>query len=622
MRNGFKINRFSVLAALIISVMLSFGAVKHRLAQLPVHTIAWDVYGYYLYLPSTFIYHDPGLQKTEWLENTFAKYKPSPDRYQYHSGIKGRQINVYPMGLAWAYAPGFFLAHLYALATGAPADGFSAPYEWSVVFTSILFLVLGVFLLRKILLYFFSDKLTAILIALSVLGTNYLFQVTFDGAMPHNFMFVLNCLIIWYTIQWHQHFKVKHAVLLAFFIGWATISRPTEIIWLLLPVLWGIKDKVTLHQKMAFLKKHFRQVLIFALVLILTGFPQLLYWKWTSGHWLSYNHDEGFSFSDPYTIQFLFSYKKGWLLYTPLMIFAIAGFYSLYKNRKEIFYACFVFFLVNLYLLSSWDCWWYGASFGQRPMVESYPLMAIPLGYFLIAIWRRGVIVRTLAALSLICCLLLNLFQTWQMLTWMMDSERMSKAYYWKIFGKTYVGPEERKLLEFEPTLGNNDVVFKGNEHDFYRKEIFYMDLETNLEGADPGHIADTLGFESRHSLRMDSTCEFSPGIESRYDDLSNKDYLWVMASVEVYPLTTCDVGNSCLVISVETKGRINKYKAFTLCGIKPLPGRWNKLTASFLTPYIRHGDDKLKVYYWNTGKKTLYIDNLKVDVLEPKVKN
>ncbi len=353
------------------------------------------------------------------------------------------------MGIAVCYAPGFFIAHLYAKMCGYPPDGFSPPYQWAVIFTSLFFTGLGILLLKNILLRFFADKLCAATLILIVLGTNYLFHAALEGTMPHNFLFSLNCLIILLTMQWHKTFQLKHALLLSATIAFATLCRPTELIWILVPLFWGIEGKYTFIEKMKLLLKNKSQILLSGIVMLLIFTPQFIYWKWASGYWREFNnHSESFSFLSPYTLDFLFSYKKGWFIYTPLMMLAILGFYYIFKNRRALFLSFFLFFLVNLYVVSSWDCWWYAASFSQRPMVEALPIMAIALGHFLEASWLKGMVFRMAVTTCLIGLLFLNLLQTWQYTNGIIDTERMTKAYYWKTFLRTSVSEEDRKLLE------------------------------------------------------------------------------------------------------------------------------------------------------------------------------
>ena len=55
-------------------------------------------------------------------------------------------------------------------------------------------------------------------------------------------LFTLNCFILWNTIQWHKNYQFKYIFRLAFFIGLAAICRPVELIWLIVPMLWNVKN--------------------------------------------------------------------------------------------------------------------------------------------------------------------------------------------------------------------------------------------------------------------------------------------------------------------------------------------------------------------------------------------
>jgi hypothetical protein len=107
----------------------------------------------------------------------------------------------------------------------------------------------------------------------------------------------------------------------------------------------------------------------------------LYFGKQTPAHGSYYSYgDEGFFFTNPQIINGLFSYRKGWLIYTPLMIFALLGILTLARRKfQQFFIPVLIFTVANIYVVYSWWCWWYGGSFGSRPMIDSYPLMAVAL---------------------------------------------------------------------------------------------------------------------------------------------------------------------------------------------------------------------------------------------------
>ena len=88
--------------------------------------IAWDVSGYYWYLPSVFIYKD--LKHQSFKDSILNKYRPTNTDFQ--QGMKlpnGNYVMKYSSGMAVMYLPFFTAAHLVAGALGYPRDGFSLP---------------------------------------------------------------------------------------------------------------------------------------------------------------------------------------------------------------------------------------------------------------------------------------------------------------------------------------------------------------------------------------------------------------------------------------------------------------------------------------------------------------
>jgi len=104
-----------------------------------------------------------------------------------------------------------------------------------------------------------------------------------------------------------------------------------------------------------------------------------MYWKYVSGNWLLYTYgDQGFDWLCPHFWNGLFSFKAGWLVYSPAMMLAIVGLIPLFKNHRAHFLASIIFLLLFCYSCFSWREWWYGASLGQRAMIQAYPMLAIP----------------------------------------------------------------------------------------------------------------------------------------------------------------------------------------------------------------------------------------------------
>src|SRR5438105_13622972 len=112
------------------------------------------------------------------------------------------------MGMAILYSPGFFAGHLFAYFFQYPMDWFSIPYQYEVLGWSIIFLLTGIYYLRRILLHFFNDRISAFVLLLLFSGTNFFIQATHWGILlVHSYLFTLFAVMLWHTIQWHQEHR-------------------------------------------------------------------------------------------------------------------------------------------------------------------------------------------------------------------------------------------------------------------------------------------------------------------------------------------------------------------------------------------------------------------------------
>ena len=603
--------RLSLVAFLFISLLFVFVKMRQVKTVEPFirdsYALSWDNYGYYLYLPSILIHHDPGMQDHVWIDNLNSTYQKDRPFYQVWPGQKNRQVNVYPVGFAVFNLPFFCAGHLSAKIAGYPPDGLSPPYQWAMIFSALFYGILGIWLLRKLLLRYFSDRLSALLLVLTGCGTNLYYYATYECMLPHVYLFAADTLLILLTIKWHERPEKKTALLIGLLLGLITITRPSEIVWIIVPLLWNVSGWKSLKEKFRFLFQHKLHVLILIAGMFLAGSLQLIYWKYTSGSWFSFNHTEGFDFFRPFTLKVLFSYKKGWLLYTPLMILAIAGFIPLYKKQRSLFFPLVLFFLANLWFISSWECWWYAGTFGQRPFVQSYGLMAIPLGFLFQSFAKNAIRYAAFAVAGFF--LLLNQFQTWQINHDILSRELMTKEYYWKIFGKTSVKPEWNELLEidrgnlppFELVAGK----YSGKEIHLFPNDSMLM--QSRFDGG---------GKEGQLFLQLDAANLYGPYFKSPFDSLTSKDHLRIKMEMDVF---VPDSSSYAPEFVFEMQGRRGQSYGYVSSGAAtPEKEKWVHLSQWFVTPEILHGTDVVSVGVWNSHGEKVLVDNYKVTFYEP----
>lgn len=460
--------------------------------------IGWDVSGYYWYLPSIFIYKD--LKYQSFADSILREYEPTPEVMQFTRAADGSCVMTYSGGMAIMYSPLFAIAHMAAKSLGYPADGFSRPYQFAIQVGSLLISLLGLWLYRKVLLYYFSDKVTAILLLILAIGSNYLNYAAIDGPQTHSWLFTLYALLLLSVIRFHKKPDYKYAVAIGVLCGFAILIRPSEMICVLIPLLWDM-DSVSMaaiREKLQFLKTHRYKLTVAIVCVLLIGSIQLIYWKYAGGQWLvySYGTDKTFSWLHPHLFDYTLSARSGWLTYTPVMLFSLIGIIPFLKRgRNKV--AILSFCLLNLYIVSAWDIWWYGGT-GGRAMIQSYPFMFLPLGHLVQLLTERKVLRWALTPFILLFCYV-NIWFTVNAhaAPGLYDSDGMSRAYYWRVVGRWHI--ENRDEVE---KLKDTDELFSGTPQNL--KLIYTHDFNTDINPADSFYIGSGMEFSNKFSLPVD----------------------------------------------------------------------------------------------------------------------
>lgn len=609
---SFKNNRLSMIVVIALIVIIAI----FRILTLQPNELSWDVFGYYIHLPALFIYGDHGLSDLTWLNKIVEQYNTTGSLYQLSTGPEGNPIFFFLMGMSLFYLPWFLIAHFLAPILGYPTDGFSLPYQYIIATGAVIYTTIGLFYLRKILLHYFNDRISAITLLLLVLGTNYFHFMTMKNLETANILFLMVTLVTWNTIRWHKDYKLINLISIAIFIMLAALSKPSEVLLVLIPLLWGVYNKETLQRKWNTIRKNSVHFIVAISVAILIALPQMLYWFSETGRLLfdSYkNPGVGLDLMAPHIMSVLFSFKKGWLIYTPMMIFALIGLYFLYKRDKPVFVPVIVYSVVSFYIIASWTEWWYGASFSIRPMITLYPVLAIAMGYFLTKISEMGIMLKSLIGAFTILFITLNLFQTWQLWNYILDPYRMTKNYYVAIFGKMKITDIDRQHMAPD-LLNSSNARFPGEEN-YKHRNIGYYDFEDYFLDLKKQINTDSL---RGNVLRLDENMNFSPEIRSTMEALTDREYAWVKAKVDMLIPEGYNEELPLLVMTFDRKGGSYYYHSYGIDTVKYKPGTWGTIEAELMTSDVRSRRDRFKVYVWHRGKSPIYIDNMKVDIFEP----
>lgn len=430
--SGMLKRHFSLICLIFITLFYFYeGNQKSRWRENRV--IINDVVIYYSYLPATFIKKDP-------LWNFYEKNEKEYNQKGQYWAFKSPQGGYIPkmsMGKAMMDLPFFLIADWYTqFISNSPRDGFSRPYQYIITWSTLIYSVLGLLLLRGWLRRFFDDKTTGWTLLALALGTNLFFYATHETGMshPHNFFLLAAALYIFPL--WYNKRSFILSVCFGIVIGLLILIRPINIL-LLFPIVFMHRPKgmgtIPYLQSILSLK----QLLISIAAAIIIWTPQLIFWKIQSGNWLYYSYgNESFFWLKPHVFEGLFSFRKGWFIYTPMMLLAILGLIPLYRKNKNSARVLLLFLCVFLYVTFSWWCWWYGGSFGARTLIDILPLMAFPLaaGFEWVSRQKK----RWILFIAPVFFVYLNNYQSWQYSQGFIHFDSMTYEGYTTIFLKDH----------------------------------------------------------------------------------------------------------------------------------------------------------------------------------------
>ncbi|MES2680397.1 MAG: hypothetical protein V4635_10950 [Bacteroidota bacterium] len=401
------------------------------------NNFVWDVFGYYSYLPATFCN-----QGSYEFENGMSDHNPT--------GPLKTHLPKYTYGMSAMYAPFFALGYKIAYNSKESLDGFSEPFATCIKWGSIFYILLGLFFLRKFLLFYFNEMVVAIVLFVSLFGS-VLFMYTYvQSEMTHGYLFFLFSVFLYLTHLWHLRQKFKYTLLIGVVIGMISLIRPTEVFIFLFFIFWNVRRLEDLRPKLNLFLKNYLHLLLIFVISVLIWVPQLMFYKTHTGSYFYFPYEnEGFFWSDPQIMNILFSYRKGWITYTPLVVLAFAGFFFV---KKDFPVSKWTFFLVTaliVYVLSCWWDWGYGGCFGAREFCQHIVYLAIPMAALVDFVFYspkkfplKGLLSLTVIVF-LISCVCLNIGQTYQyQIMGRIHYAGMSEEIYWNVF-RTYQYDDE-----------------------------------------------------------------------------------------------------------------------------------------------------------------------------------
>ncbi len=304
---------------------------------------------------------------------------------------RGEVTSRTPLGVGLLWSPSIVLAHVFVSAAnlfgaGLPADGFGAAYQAAVTVTTYTCAVLAVLLIEALLRRYFSRPI-ALLVALALwFATPLHFYAVANPFMSHGCSAFAATLFLFLWLSGRQREDAAHWVRLGLVGGLMTLVRVQDGVLLALPLLDRAGERG--------LGAALRTLRHFAWGPVLAALLQSVVWARLWG--LEFVREigtqgPGFSFQ-LHLAEVLFSARHGILLWTPLWLVAVFGFFLWLGRDHRLGLLMGLGFAAALALNASMGDWWGSDGFGQRRFLGLSALFGLGLAEVVRALQARPLV--------------------------------------------------------------------------------------------------------------------------------------------------------------------------------------------------------------------------------------
>jgi hypothetical protein len=393
--------KFWWLLLAVFLVFLSFRQMKRHKYFSWEGPVWADVAGYFVYMPATVYYnwdsHRVPEDAVERLGMGFSLEENGIIRTKYTYGVSFMQLPFYLAADVWVR---------WKEAETQPR-GFTISHQRATMVAAIFWLIIGLYWLGGWLSVRFSSTVTVFSLLVLLTGSHLWYYSIDSGGMSHVYSFALFAAILrLLQRKWDLGWTLKHWLLFGFVSGLIVVIRPTNALFLIFAVLFWQAQWGDIWPR---LRSMFHGAGLFLLLMAfgLALFPQLLYWKYAHGSWVYYSYEgEGFNWSEPQLVKFLFSPAGGLFWYAPVYWLVIPAWFRWRNENPQHASIWIIFTVVILYVFSCWHSWRYGGGFGARVMIEYLVLAVVPIAYGFEYLLERGPAKRKWWALGLVVVLM------------------------------------------------------------------------------------------------------------------------------------------------------------------------------------------------------------------------
>jgi len=349
------------------------------------HLLGSDGGYYYSYMRSFWMDRDVDIRNDVALYNS----RMGPDNPNRIRVLYDRSV-----GPALLWTPFFLAARgltlvLSGLGVPIATDGFSYLEEGMVCLGSILYAVLGLYVLFVTLGRYVARTVSASSVLLMFLSTFAFYYTLFEPSMGHALELFTVSLFVW-SILGHEPRTNSAWFLAGGAAGLMSLVRWQNCVFMLL-IPYGLMRDNRQFSRMA------TRGAMAAAAFLAMGALQSSFWFAVFGKPLTIPQGGGFMTPlNTHFLQVLFSTRHGLISWHPVFALAALGMFFIRPKWMGAVLALAV--LMQLYVCSSVTEWWCADSFGMRRMTGTIPILTFGVAFLLNVMTAQGRNRRLLAA--------------------------------------------------------------------------------------------------------------------------------------------------------------------------------------------------------------------------------
>ncbi len=512
----------------------------------------------------------------------------------------GKVVNKYFVGLPILWSPFVMPVYFYhRLLDNREVDLYSEGFQKAVSLAALFYLLLGLIALKKLFESFnLEPKVIGFSLFAFFFGTNLSYYTIIAPSMSHVYSFALIAAFLYFVRVFSTKEKPKYILYASIILGFIILIRPLNgLILFAIPIVW--KSDVLFIK---LIRNNITTIAISSLLVLLVLFIQTFFWNLQTGSLLQWSYTgEGFYFNNPQILKFVFSFRKGFLIYTPIIGFSIISLGLIFHRNKKRAIFSLGFILLLIYVLSSWWNWYYGDSYGSRVMIDYLPVFIL---LFALGLQYANVKVRLWIVIISMLLITFNIFQSYQYYHNIMSHFDMNGEKYSFIFLKSGEN--------YENKIGGNDDIAPYHREPM---ELVYDIYGTPCHGKGysvvcRGESTITIDGEKIDCVIVDKdpyVCGFIIDADSLlkyrglYTELQNSTY------------SDEELNDVFWTVSLSDENGKFHYYAFRINGIPVKDGEWRTDIYRFPIPTPKDSNTKIQISIWNKGERSFIIKDIRI---------